>query len=57
MLRLHEVLAMRSKVYLVMELAPGGDLLSRLASLSAQAPRAHRTPRVPAAGVGAHLQP
>ncbi|KAF0922248.1 hypothetical protein E2562_029136 [Oryza meyeriana var. granulata] len=32
-LRLHEVLATRSKVYLVMELAPGGDLLSRLASL------------------------
>ncbi|CAL4905297.1 unnamed protein product [Urochloa decumbens] len=32
-LRLHEVLATRAKIYLVMELAPGGDLLSRLASL------------------------
>ncbi|KAM0853693.1 hypothetical protein ACQ4PT_050920 [Festuca glaucescens] len=32
-LRLHEVLATRTKVYLVMELAPGGDLLSRLAAL------------------------
>ncbi|KAK3140172.1 hypothetical protein QOZ80_5AG0397040 [Eleusine coracana subsp. coracana] len=32
-LRLHEVLATRAKVFLVMELAPGGDLLSRLASL------------------------
>ncbi|GJN35410.1 hypothetical protein PR202_gb24185 [Eleusine coracana subsp. coracana] len=32
-LRLHEVLATRAKVYLVMELGPGGDLLSRLASL------------------------
>jgi len=35
-LRLHEVLATRSKVYLVMELAPGGDLLSRLAALPAR---------------------
>ncbi|KAL6847251.1 hypothetical protein ACP4OV_023104 [Aristida adscensionis] len=32
-LRLHEVLATRARVYLVMELAPGGDLLSRLAAL------------------------
>ncbi|CAD6267107.1 unnamed protein product [Miscanthus lutarioriparius] len=32
-LRLHEVLATRARIYLVMELAPGGDLLSRLAAL------------------------
>jgi hypothetical protein len=32
-LRLHEVLAMRAKIYLVMELATDGDLLSRLAAL------------------------
>jgi serine/threonine protein kinase len=32
-LRLHEVLATRAKIYLVMELATGGDLLSRLAAL------------------------
>uniref|UniRef100_A0A0E0FDX3 non-specific serine/threonine protein kinase n=1 Tax=Oryza meridionalis TaxID=40149 RepID=A0A0E0FDX3_9ORYZ len=32
-LRLHEVLATRARIYLVMELATGGDLLSRLAAL------------------------
>jgi hypothetical protein len=32
-LRLHEVLATRAKIYLVMELATGGDLLSRLVAL------------------------
>ncbi|TVT97147.1 hypothetical protein EJB05_57614, partial [Eragrostis curvula] len=32
-LRLHEVLATRARIYLVMELAHGGDLLSRLAAL------------------------
>jgi serine/threonine protein kinase len=32
-LRLHEVLAMRAKIYLVMELTTDGDLLSRLAAL------------------------
>ncbi|TVU04128.1 hypothetical protein EJB05_50292, partial [Eragrostis curvula] len=32
-LRLHEVLATRARIYLVMDLAPGGDLLSRLAAL------------------------
>ncbi|CAN6334886.1 unnamed protein product [Urochloa humidicola] len=32
-LRLHEVLATRAKIYLVMDLAPGGDLLSLLSSL------------------------
>ncbi|CAN6361737.1 unnamed protein product [Urochloa humidicola] len=31
-LRLHEVLATRAKIYLVMDLAPGGDLLSLLSS-------------------------
>jgi hypothetical protein len=32
-LRLHEVLAMRANIYLVMELATDDDLLSRLAAL------------------------
>ncbi|KAL6637256.1 hypothetical protein ACP70R_024828 [Stipagrostis hirtigluma subsp. patula] len=45
-LRLHEVLATRSKVYLVMELAPGGDLLSRLASLPARRLPEHAARRV-----------
>ncbi|CAN6282184.1 unnamed protein product [Urochloa humidicola] len=45
-LRLHEVLATRSKVYLVMELAPGGDLLSRLASLPSRRLPEHAARRV-----------
>ncbi|KAF8721876.1 hypothetical protein HU200_022820 [Digitaria exilis] len=45
-LRLHEVLATRSKVYLVMELAPGGDLLSRLASLPTRRLPEHAARRV-----------
>nr|ACM17587.1 protein kinase domain containing protein-2 [Oryza meyeriana var. granulata] len=38
MLRLHKVLAMRARIYLVMELATGGDLLSRLAALPMRPP-------------------
>jgi carbon catabolite-derepressing protein kinase len=45
-LRLHEVLATRSKVYLVTELAPGGDLLSRIASLPARRLPEHAARRV-----------
>ncbi|CAN6338863.1 unnamed protein product [Urochloa humidicola] len=45
-LRLHEVLATRAKVYLVMELAPGGDLLSRLASLPRRRLPEHAARRV-----------
>ncbi|KQK14076.1 hypothetical protein BRADI_1g14200v3 [Brachypodium distachyon] len=45
-LRLHEVLATRSKVYLVMELATGGDLLSRLASLPSRRLPEHAARRV-----------
>ncbi|KAG8062802.1 hypothetical protein GUJ93_ZPchr0003g17526 [Zizania palustris] len=45
-LRLHEVLATRSKMYLVMELAPGGDLLSRLASLPSRRLPEHAARRV-----------
>jgi carbon catabolite-derepressing protein kinase len=41
-LHLHEVLATRARVYLVMELAPGGDLLSRLAALPRLPERAVR---------------
>lgn len=45
-LRLHEVLATRSKVYLVVELAPGGDLLSRIASLPSRRLPEHAARRV-----------
>ncbi|EEE53557.1 hypothetical protein OsJ_36777 [Oryza sativa Japonica Group] len=41
-LRLHEVLATRARIYLVMELATGGDLLSRLAGAAAAAPARDR---------------
>ncbi|GJN24002.1 hypothetical protein PR202_gb11706 [Eleusine coracana subsp. coracana] len=45
-LRLHEVLATRTKIYLVMELAPGGDLLTRLASLPSRRLPEHAARRV-----------
>ncbi|CAL5092532.1 unnamed protein product [Urochloa decumbens] len=45
-LRLHEVLATRAKIYLVMELAPGGDLLSRLTSLPRRRLPEHAARRV-----------
>uniref|UniRef100_A0A0D9VWL8 non-specific serine/threonine protein kinase n=1 Tax=Leersia perrieri TaxID=77586 RepID=A0A0D9VWL8_9ORYZ len=45
-LRLHEVLATRSKVYLVMELATGGDLMSRLAALPSRRLPEHAARRV-----------
>ncbi|KAL6623467.1 hypothetical protein ACP70R_033346 [Stipagrostis hirtigluma subsp. patula] len=45
-LRLHEVLATRARIYLVMELAPGGDLLSRLAALPRRRLPEHAARRV-----------
>jgi serine/threonine protein kinase len=45
-LRLHEVLATRSKVYLVMELAPCWDLLSGLASLPSRRLPEHAARRI-----------
>jgi serine/threonine protein kinase len=45
-LRLHEVLATRAKIYLVMELATGGDLLSRLAALPRRRLPEHAARRV-----------
>ncbi|PWZ30440.1 CBL-interacting protein kinase 4 [Zea mays] len=45
-LRLHEVLATRSRIYLVMELAPGGDLLSKIAALPRRRLPEHAVRRV-----------
>jgi serine/threonine protein kinase len=45
-LHLHEVLATRAKIYLVMELARGGDLLSRLAALPRRRLPEHAARRV-----------
>ncbi|XP_062204136.1 CBL-interacting protein kinase 4-like [Phragmites australis] len=45
-LRLHEVLATRARIYLVTELAPGGDLLSRLAALPRRRLPEHAARRV-----------
>ncbi|KAF8748427.1 hypothetical protein HU200_012917 [Digitaria exilis] len=47
-IRLHEVMATRSRVYFVMEYAAGGELFARLAQ-SAPPPGARRPPLLPAA--------